>query len=251
MKEGNYKEHLVITSPYVTLIGEDREMVNINFDDKTESPVGGDTSTRCAVYVKSSAVGFAAENVTFENTYQYLGNGNISNESADALRVDADQSTFVNVKLLGYQDTLNTSSNNQYYYKCYIAGNIDYIYGSAQALFDECELVFRYNANKNSGYVTAPKTSADKEYGYIFNNCRIYAEAGCNGSKYLLARPWEPDGAATFINCYMDGIINAVQPYGDMSGNLAVNARFQEYYTYGGGFQINNNRPQITKDQAE
>lgn len=251
VKEGYYTEHLVVTSPYITLIGEDREKVNINFYDAKESPAGGDTSLRPSVYVKSSATGFAAENLTFENTYAYLGDGSISNESADALRVDADKATFVNVKILGYQDTLQTNTNHQYFYKCYIGGNIDYIYGTGQTLFEDCDLVYRYSQNKNAGYITAPKTDADDAYGYIFNNCRVLAEAGCSGSKYLLARPWGPDGAATFINTYMSGIVNKTNSYADMSGNLYKEARFNEYYSYGPGFEINNNRAQISASQAE
>lgn len=251
VKEGNYTEHLRITSPYITLIGEDSEKVNINFYDKNLSPEGGDTSLRCAVYVKDTATGFAAENLTFENTYQYLGDGSKSNESADALRVDADESIFVNVKLLGYQDTLYACKNKQYYYKCYILGNVDYIYGGAQALFNDCELVFRYNSNKNSGYITAPNTAADKGYGYIFKDSVIHAEEGCNGSKYLLGRPWGPSGAATFINTYMSGIVNKTEAYADMSGNLYEEARFSEYYSYGPGYAINSKRPQISRDQAE
>ena len=251
VKEGNYTEHLRITSPYITLIGEDSQKVNINYYDKDESPEGGDTSLRCAVYVKESATGFAAENLTFENTYQYLGDGTKSNESADALRVDADEATFVNVRLLGYQDTLYACKNKQYYYKCYILGNVDFIYGAAQALFNDCEIVFRYNSKKNSGYVTAPKTAADKAYGYIFKDSVIYSEEGCSGSKYLLARPWGPDGAATFINTYMGEIINKVTSYADMSGNSYEEARFNEYYSYGPGYAINSERPQISKTQAE
>lgn len=251
VKEGNYTEHLRITSPYITLIGEDSQKVNINYYDKDLSPEGGDTSLRCAVYVKESATGFAAENLTFENTYQYLGDGSKPNESADALRVDADASTFVNVRLLGYQDTLYACKNKQYYYKCYILGNVDYIYGGAQALFNDCELVFRYNSAKNSGYITAPNTAADQGYGYIFKDSVIYAEEGCNGSKYLLARPWGPRGAATFINTYMSDIVNKTETYADMSGNLYEEARFSEYYSYGPGYAINSKRPQISKAQAE
>ena len=251
IKEGNYVEHLVINSPYITLIGEDREKVNLSFYDPIESPEGGDTAKRCAVNIKSSAKGFSAENLTFENDYKYLGDGTVSNESADALRVDADESTFINVKLVGYQDTLQASSNKQYYYKCYILGNVDFIYGAAQAVFNDSEIVYRYNANKNSGYVTAPKTDPKHEYGFIFNNSAIYAEDGCSGSKYLLARPWGQDGAAVFISNYMSGIVNTAKPYADMSGNLAEDARFYEYYTYGEGFAINSNRPQISKKQAD
>nr|WP_246629148.1 pectinesterase family protein [Mesobacillus maritimus] len=251
VKAGTYVEHLRVTSPFISLIGEDRDLVNIQFYDPVLSPEGGDTALRNAVYIMKSATGFSAENLTIENTYEYLGDGTKSNESADALRVDADLSTFVNVKLVGYQDTLYASSNRQYYYKSYIVGNVDFIYGAAQALIDDSDVVFRYNATKNSGYVTAPKTDADKKYGFIFNNSRITAEDGASGSKYLLARPWGPDGGATFINTYMSGIINKDTPYNDMSGNLAENARFYEYYTYGEGFSIHSGRPQISKSQAE
>ncbi|WP_338555832.1 pectinesterase family protein [Paenibacillus sp. KS-LC4] len=251
IKEGSYDEHLRIAAPNISLIGEDRDQVNINFYDSVLSPEGGSTAERNAVYVLESAANFSAENLTFENTYPYLGDGSKSNESADALRVDADQSTFVHVKLLGYQDTLYASKNRQYYYKSYILGNVDFIYGDAQALFNDSDIVFRYHAAKNSGYVTAPRTAADKSYGYIFNNSRIMAEEGASGTKYLLARPWGPDGAATFINMYMSGIVNKQAPYTDMSGNLAVKARFNEYYTYGDGFAIHSGRPQISKTQAE
>lgn len=251
IKEGTYVEHLVVATPNLHLIGQDREAVNIQFFDPVESPVGGSTSERCAVYIQSGAVNFTAENLSIENTYQYLGDGTISNESADALRVDADNSQFINVHLIGYQDTLNASINHQYYYQCLIEGNVDFIYGSAQALFEDCDLVFRYNSNKNAGYVTAPKTSENEDYGYIFYNTRITAQEGCSGSKYLLARPWGASGAATFINTYMSSIINTFNPYSDMSGNLAVEARFSEFYTYGAGFAINMNRPQISQAQSE
>lgn len=251
IKEGSYDEHLRISAPNISLIGEDRDQVNINFYDPVLSPEGGSTADRNAVYILESAANFSAENLTFENTYRYLGDGSKSNESADALRVDADQSTFVHVKLIGYQDTLYASKNRQYYYKSYIIGNVDFIYGDAQALFNDSDIVFRYHPMRNSGYVTAPRTAADKPYGYIFNNSRIIAEEGAYGTKYLLARPWGPDGAATFINMYMSGIVNKQAPYTDMSGNLAVKARFNEYYTYGDGFAIHSGRPQISKVQAE
>lgn len=252
IKEGNYKEYLRVASPYITLIGEDREKVNINFYDPDITIPGGSTAERCAIYIKPSATGFAAENLSFENTYEYKGDGSLSNESEDAVRVDADEATFVNVKLIGYQDTLQTNTNHQYFYKCYITGNVDFIYGTdSRTLLEDCDIVFRYNANKNSGYVTAPKTDIKYKYGYIFNNCRITAEEGCSGTKYLLARPWGADAAATFINTYMSDIINKTETYADMSGNSYRNARFKEYYSYGGGYAINGNRPQIAKAQAE
>ncbi len=251
VKEGDYEEHLVVSSPYITLIGEDSEKTRIYYDVKELA--GGDMKVRCAVRIDSTATGFSAENLTIENTYNYLGDGSKSNESADALRNDANETSYVNLRILGYQDTLCANGGTQYYYKCYIAGNVDFIYGNEpRALFNDCKLVFRYNANKNSGYVSAPKASASATYGLTFFNCQVLSEEGCSGSKYYLARPWGADAYITWINCYMGKILkqNASNPYTDMSGNLAANARFFEYGSYGPAFAINNNRRQISVTKA-
>lgn len=251
VKEGDYEEHLVVKSPYITLIGEDSEKTRIYYDVKELA--GDDMSLRCAVRIDKTATGFSAENLTIENTYNYLGDGTKSNESADALRNDANETSYINLRILGYQDTLCANGGTQYYYKCYIAGNVDFIYGNEpMALFNDCKLVFRYNANKNSGYVSAPKASASATYGLTFFNCQVLSEEGCSGSKYYLARPWGADAYITWINCYMGKILkpNASNPYTDMSGNLAANARFFEYGSYGPAFAINNNRRQISATKA-
>ena len=252
VKEGDYNEHLVVSSPYISLIGEDSEKTRIYYDVKELA--GGDMDKRCAVRIESTAHNFTAENLTFENTYNYLGDGTKSNESADALSSDADNASYINVRILGYQDTLCANKGTQYYYKCYIAGNVDFIYGNEpRVLFNDCKLVFRYNANKNSGYVCAPKTSADAAYGLTFYKCQVLSEDGCSGSKYYLARPWGADAYITWIDCYMGKILraNAANPYADMSGNSAKAARFYEYGSYGPGYAINANRPQISKKKAD
>ena len=252
VKEGDYEEHLIVSSPYITLIGEDSEKTRIFYD--TKEWVGGDMGLRCAVKINAAATGFSAENLTIENTYKYLGNGTISNESCDALRNDAADASYINVRILGYQDTLCANGGTQYYYKCYIAGNVDFIYGNEpRALFNECKLAFRYNANKNSGYVCAPKTGASAAYGLTFNNCQVISEEGCSGSKYYLARPWGQDAYITWINCYMGKMIraNSANPYSDMSGALASKARFYEFGSFGPGYAINVNRRQISKSKAD
>ena len=252
VKEGDYNEHLVVSSPYISLIGEDSEKTRIYYD--VNELAGGDMDKRCAVRIESTAHNFTAENLTFENTYNYLGDGSKSNESADALSSDADNASYINIRILGYQDTLCANKGTQYYYKCYIAGNVDFIYGNEpRALFNDCKLVFRYNANKNSGYVCAPKTSADVAYGLTFYKCQVLSEDGCSGNKYYLARPWGADAYITWIDCYMGKILraNAANPYADMSGNSAKAARFYEYGSYGPGYAINANRPQISKKKAD
>lgn len=264
IKAGDYQEEtgelkqLVVNKPYVSLIGEDSQLVRLHNQPLDLEEEQSSTSTRCFLYVQSSATGFSAENLTVENDWSYRGDGTIGNESADAIMSEAEGAVYSNVRFLGYQDTINPNKNHQYYYKCFITGNVDFIYGSAgMAVFEDCDIVFRYNANKNSGYVTAPK-SEGVSYGLIFNDCRITAETGCSGSKYYLGRPWGEEAAVTYINCYMGSVINAAWGWTDWNGKeLSTNttalekSRYYECGSYGPGYAVNANRRQISPTGAQ
>lgn len=246
---GDYNERLVVDKPNVSIIGQDRESTLVH---NNPGYVGDDMSKRCATYVQSNAANFSAENISFKNDYVYSTPDGKSNKSADALRVDADNSVFVNVKMSSVQDTLYMDTGKQFYYKCRIEGLVDYIYSGngARAFFDDCELVFVYESTKNSGYVCAPKTDENAAYGLTFYNCVVTGEEGCNGTGYLLARPWGKDAYITWINCYMGKSVNATLPYNEMSGNAYQDARFFEYGTYGPGFAVNADRRQISPSKA-
>ena len=67
----------------------------------------------------------------------------------------ADQTACINVRLIGYQDTLLTDTRTkdengnyavtrQYFNKCYITGNVDFIYGAGTSVFEDCDIVARY-----------------------------------------------------------------------------------------------------------
>lgn len=260
IKNGDYEERLVVSSPYITLIGESEEGVRIHcypaelYSNDPGYEAGGDMSMRCATYIEKTATGFSAENLTFANDYVYGTEDGKSNKSADALRCDADGVSFVNVTFSGVQDTLYMHEGNQYFYKCRIEGLIDFIYSGdeAKALFEECELVFVYEGtHPEGGYVCAPRTAADSEYGLIFYNCSVTSEEGCEDGTFHLARPWGPNAAIYWINCYLGSAINADEPYDDMSGNLFRDANFYEYGSYGPGYAVNADRKQISPAAAK
>ncbi|MDD6573366.1 MAG: pectinesterase family protein [Thermoflexaceae bacterium] len=265
IKEGSYEERLDITTPYISLIGEDstKTIIHCYPGDAKWGLAGGSvlnssTSDRCAMRVEAAATGFSAENLTIQNDWEYKGDGSISNESADAIMSEAEGAMYVNVRFMGYQDTIDANKNHQYYYKCYITGNVDFIYGgNGMALFNDCDIVFRYNANKNSGYVTAMKSDSSIAYGVVFNECRITAENGCSGTKYYLGRPWGEEAAVTYIDCYMSSIINrnvGFTTWGgkDFSTDEAAFAktRYYENGSYGGGYAVTKYRRQISDTQA-
>ncbi len=250
IRNGEYNEKLVINTPYVSLIGEDSEKTRIHYA-VCEGTKGNEAdNSRYAVSIQSGAAGFTAENLTFENSWKYLGDGTYSNESAEAVYVEKTDAVFVGVRMLSYQDTIQSKDNDIYLLRCYIAGNVDFMWGQRGTMtYEDCDLVMRYNANKNSGYYTAygPDSQA------IYKNCRFYSEASCGGAKYYLGRPYNGSTAVAFIDCYMGGVLNRDWGYATWGGaELSSDAAqyeatdYVECGTYGAGYAVNVNRRQIS-----
>lgn len=258
IKNGEYNERVEVKSPYVSLLGQDSEKTHLFYSVCVANGNADSMWNRNAMYVDTAATGFTAENLTVENSYDYT---NGSDQQADALCIVADQTACINVRLIGYQDTLLTDTRTkdengnyavtrQYFNKCYITGNVDFIYGAGTSVFEDCDIVARYTEYKSDGCYTAGRTYASTPYGYVFNNCRFLAEEGVADGAYRMARPWGADDSTTFMNCYLGRAISLETSYGDMSGNLAENARFAEYGSYGPGYTVNNKRPYLTSAQA-
>ena len=265
VRAGDYEERLVVDAPNITLIGEgENTRIHCYPADLYENPdpnqpgyeAGGDMTMRCATYIQSTALNFHAENLSFANDYVY-DSVQTSNQSADALRCDADGARFVNVTISGVQDTLYLHQGVQTFTNCRIEGLIDFIYSGdkAQVLFNDCEIVFVYiPTHAESGIICAPRTAADADCGLVFYRCSVTAEEGCAGGEageFYLARPWGADAAVYWIDCYMSGILYAALPYDDMSGNSYQDARFYECGSYGPGYTVNGDRRQIARAQAQ
>lgn len=179
---------------------------------------------------------FSAENITFQNTSGDHG-------QALALRVDGDRAVFNNCRLLGWQDTLMLSNGRQYFTNCYIEGRVDFIYGSATAVFDHCII-----HSKNGGYVTAANTPENKPLGFVFLDCKLTGDpAPWSGSTNpvtatstkipmaYLGRPWRPFASVAFVRCELG---DHIRPEGWNNWRNPTNeltARFAEYQSTGPG----------------
>ena len=111
IKNGEYNERVEVKSPYVSLLGQDSEKTHLFYccyvlPTEMQTVCG----TRNAMYVDTAATGFTAENLTVENSYDYT---NGSDQQADALCIVADQTACINVRLIGYQDTLLTDTRTK------------------------------------------------------------------------------------------------------------------------------------------
>lgn len=193
IKEGSYKEKIIIPASKnaVSLIGQGE--VKITYDDYASKPnifgenKGTSGSSSCYIY----APDFYAENITFENTSGPVG-------QAVACFVSADRAYFKKCRFLGFQDTLYTYGKGcrQYYDECYIEGTVDFIFGWSTAVFNRCHI-----HSIGNGYITAPSTDKGQKYGYVFYNCEITANSDVD--KVYLSRPWRPYAQAVFIQCNM------------------------------------------------
>ncbi len=225
--KGVYKEKIVLpgSKTRVTLIGECRDQTVITYDDFASklNRFGEEMGTTGSSGFFVFGDDFTARNITFENSAGAVG-------QAVAVRVSGDRVVFENCRFLGSQDTLypHTSGNRQFYYKCYIEGTVDFIFGWATAFFEKCEIY-----SKGSGYITAASTEKDFEYGFVFRDCSISGSAA--PKTVYLGRPWRNHARTVFINCFLDIIIHPLGWHNWNKTEAESTTFYAEYKSYGPG----------------
>jgi len=196
IKPGIYKEQIKVPAnkPLISFLGTDAAKTVLTFAISNKE--AGSTSAAYAAYIGGHD--FRAENVTFENSF---GTGS----QAVAVLVEADRVVFKNCRFLGWQDTLYAKNGRQYYQDCYIEGHVDFIFGQAAAVFDNCVI-----HSKGDGYIAAPmRFAADEPSGFVFYKCRLTSVDTKNG--IFLGRPWRDYGRTVYIDTQMDA---AIRPEG-------------------------------------
>ncbi|WP_199621103.1 pectinesterase family protein [Paenibacillus alkalitolerans] len=226
IKNGEYREKLNVPSSKrdIRMIGESREDTLLVYNDtaSTPGPDGRPLGTSRSASVTVTADDFIAENLTIAND----AGDNVG--QAVALYARGERMEFRGVNLLGWQDTFYANDGRQYFVDSYIEGDVDFIFGRAAVVFDNCVI-----HSLSGGYVTAASTEKDRP-GYVFLNSRITAEPGLEG-RVALGRPWRPYSNVTFINSYMDGHIAATGWDNWGNPDNEATASYGEYNSYGAG----------------
>ncbi|KAF9588838.1 hypothetical protein IFM89_016450, partial [Coptis chinensis] len=235
---GVYSERVTVpkTKPYISFIGNQSTETVISWHSKASDRTsdGRETGTFNTATVDIESDYFCATGITVENTVEAVPGG--KGMQAVALRIAGERSMFYRVNIVGSQDTLLDLSGAHYFYQCYIQGSIDFIFGNARSLYEECTL---HSTATGSGAIAAShRSSAVENTGFSFVKCTING----TGTIYL-GRAWGRFSRVVYSFCDLDGIINPSgwTDWGDPSRRGTV--WFGEYKCRGRGADLRRRVP--------
>lgn len=227
IEPGEYRERVEIHRSHVTIEGETADSVRIVGGLGAKMPSGdgsgidGMLGTFRTYTVLVDADDVRLENLTIVND---AGDGREVGQ-AIALYADGDRLVVDACCIKGHQDTLFLGPlpprevkpggfigpkqfaprrvGRQYFRRCRIEGDVDFIFGGACAYFEGCEI---RSLNRNmdvNGYVTAASTPEGEPYGFVFHGCSFTAAQDVAPDSVYLGRPWREWAQTVLIDCWL------------------------------------------------
>ncbi|KAM0041800.1 putative pectinesterase [Helianthus debilis subsp. tardiflorus] len=182
----------------------------------------------------ATGAGFMARDITFEN---YAGP---AKHQAVALRIGADHSVVYRCSIIGYQDSLYVHSQRQFYRECDIYGTVDFIFGNAAVVLQNCNIYARKPMDRQKITITAQnRKDPNQNTGISIHSCKLLAQpdlVASNGSfQTFLGRPWKMYSRTVYLLSYMG---DHIDPKGwlEWDGSFALDTLYYgEYMNYGPG----------------
>lgn len=297
VEPGTYLGQVYIPAdkPNVTIIGATGNTADVTIADDIAhgmyAPNGNLYGTDCSATLTVAGNGFQAYGVTVANTFDRAADpaDAARGPQAVAVKAVADKVIFAHDSFAGVQDTVFASSYadnyqpqecftedgvarppatspaatpapppaRQYFVDDTISGSIDFICGSATAVFDHDQIDIL--GGHAGGSVTAPDTPTAFPYGYLIIDSRIDNADGtlAAGADYL-SRPWRHTGTTnpvaqlTIRETYLGAAISPAH-YENWSSPFFkwTDARYSEYRNSGpAAADVAADVPQLTDAQA-
>jgi pectinesterase len=246
VKAGTYRGQVSYTgSTPVTLYAANSDATKVVIVNN-KSQQDGDAET---LGVKSA--GFQLMNLTLSNDFPTPASG--SNLQALALKTTGDKVVLENVRMHGFQDTVQFAATNAttvsrvYVKNSFIEGDTDYIYGSATVVLDGVTVHYLSSRRgSGSGITMAPSTSVANERGFLFIHCTFTADDAAPDNRIYLGRSWDtssttptPNGQGVIRDSVLGAHVDRDSPWtaAATSGRAysADGNRFYEYCNSGPG----------------
>ncbi|XP_031269634.1 probable pectinesterase/pectinesterase inhibitor 36 [Pistacia vera] len=201
-------------------------------------PDASTTSTSATFGV--SGDGFWARDMTFQNT------AGPHKHQAVALRVSSDLSVFYRCSFIGHQDTLYVLSLRQIYRDCQIHGTIDFIFGDAIAVFQNCDIFIRRPIDHQATMITAQgRDDPNENTGLSIQGPRVRPSHEFIAVQHLftnyLGRPWKKYSRTTFIKTDLGRIIHP-KGWTEWDGSFALSTLYYAEYLNTGAGAFTENR---------
>ncbi|PWA57870.1 pectinesterase [Artemisia annua] len=230
VKEGIYEEYVIVAKNQVNVF--------MYGDGATKTIVTGS---------RSNKTGWA----TFKSgTFSAIGNGFIAKSmgfrnaagpemsQAVALHSKSDRSAYFDVHIDGYQDALYTHTHRQFYSTSIISGTVDFIFGDAAVIIQNCLIICKLPHPGQTITITAQgRKLATETTGIVIQNSHIMADAALfpvrSQVKSYLGRPWRMYSRTIVMESLLDDLI---QPEGWLpyQGTFALDTCFYGEYANAG-----------------
>lgn len=194
-----------------------------------------------------AGAGFIMRDMTVENR------AGAARHQAVALLVSGDHAVVYRSAVLGYQDTLYAHAQRQFYRDCDVAGTVDFVFGNAAVVLQNCTLWARRPLPGQENTVTAQgRRDPNQSTGISVHGCRLLpspelelAPAARRGrAATYLGRPWKPYSRAVYMMSYMAGHVHAAGWLAwDASGRAPDTLYYGEYRNSGPGAAVGGRVP--------
>lgn len=195
--------------------------------------------------------GFIARDMGFINT------AGAENHQAVAFRSGSDRSVMYRCSFDAFQDTLYAHSNRQFYRDCDITGTIDFIFGNAAVVFQNCNIQPRQPLSNQFNTITAQgKSDPNQNTGISIQKCTISPFDNVTAPTYL-GRPWKNYSTTVIMQSEIGSFLNPLGWVGWVSNvDPPSTILYAEYQNTGRGSSVDQRvkwagfRPTLTADEA-
>ena len=254
VRKGIYHERVIVNKEGACLVGEDAAETILTWSSFALElhPDGTERTTFRSWTLMVNAADVTVENLTIRND---AGDGREVGQAV-AVYAAGDRGLWRGCRMIAHQDTLycgplripdvvadlgdrqgtaeqvplvqdgHPSHSRQYFERCYIEGDVDFIFGSYRCWFEGCDLFM----GERGGWYTAANTHASQPYGFVFHRCRL--SGNCPEGQAYLGRPWRAGSATLFLRCDMDAHV-APEGFTDWDETRGVTDRYGEWETTG------------------
>ncbi|XP_023518219.1 pectinesterase-like [Cucurbita pepo subsp. pepo] len=230
VKKGIYKENVEVgkNKKNVMLVGDGMDSTIIT---ASLNVVDGSTTFRSAT-VAAVGDGFIAQDIWFRNT------AGPEKHQAVALRVGADQSVINRCRIDAYQDTLYAHTNRQFYRDSTITGTVDFIFGNAAVVLQNCKIEPRRPMSNQANMVTAQgRTDPNQNTGTSIQKCQIVASSDLEpvkkSIKTYLGRPWKEYSRTVVMQSTLGDLIDPAG-WAEWNGDFALKTLYYGEYSNNG-----------------